>query len=223
VRADEPDFIPALRFNALTPLFDVVAAVGVRDGAIKRRVLARAAITDGERILDVGCGTGTLAVAVAQAAPGVDVTGLDADATILARARAKAAAAGLDISFDEAMSTALPYPDASFDVVLSTLFFHHLEDDAKRRTAVELVRVLRGNGRLVVGDLGRPHDALMRLATRATVQLLDGVATTALNVRGGLPGVLADAGLEAVAVRDRIRTPTGTYEIVTAARPPAPR
>jgi hypothetical protein len=55
------------------------------------------------------------------------------------------------------------------------------------------------------------------------VQLLDGVATTALSVRGGLPGVLAEAGLEAVAVRDRIRTPTGTYEIVTAARPPAPR
>jgi hypothetical protein len=59
--------MPALRFNRLTPLFDYVAAVVVRDRAIKRRV--------------VGC-----ARMAARAAPGVTVTGLDADASILARA-----------------------------------------------------------------------------------------------------------------------------------------
>ena len=116
------------------------------------------------------------------------------------------------------MSTALPYEDASFDVVLSTLFFHHLPDESKRETAAEVVRVLRPGGRLVVADLGRPQDQLMRVAVRTTVQLLDGTATTALNVRGGLPEVLAGAGLEAVGVRDRVRSPTGTYEIVTGAR-----
>ena len=84
---DDAGFIPALRFNWLTPLFDIVAAVTVRDGAIKRRVLACAGIAGGEHVLDVGCGTGTLAVAAAQAAPGVTVTDLDADASILARAR----------------------------------------------------------------------------------------------------------------------------------------
>ena len=61
----------------------------------------------------------------------------------------------------------------------------------------------------------------MRIAVRVTVQLLDGVATTALNVRGGLPHVLADAGLREVSVRDRMRTPTGSYEVMTAARPGA--
>jgi SAM-dependent methyltransferase len=221
VRADDAGFIPALRFNRLTPLFDSVAAVAVRDRAIKRRVLAHAAIAGGEQVLDVGCGTGTLAIAAAQAARAVTVTGLDADASILERARKKAACAGVEIGFDEGRSTSLPYPDASFDLVLSTLFFHHLADDAKRQTAAELVRVLRPGGRLVVGDLGRPQDPLMRIAVRATVQLLDGVTTTALNVRGGLSDVLAGAGLRAVAVRDRMRTPTGTYEIMTAT-PPAP-
>jgi ubiquinone/menaquinone biosynthesis C-methylase UbiE len=214
--ADDGGFIPALRFNPLTPLFDSVAAVAVRDRALKRRVLAHAAIVSGEAVLDVGCGTGTLAVAAAQAASSVTVTGLDADASILARARKRAAAAGLAIRFDEGRSTALPYADASFDLVLSTLFFHHLPDDAKRETANELVRVLRPDGRLVVGDLGRPQDPLMRVAVRATVQVLDGVATTALNVRGELPGVLTDAGLRAVTARERMRTPTGTYEITTA-------
>ena len=214
-------FLPALRFHRLTPLFDSVAAVFVRDRAIKRRVLARAEIEGGEHVLDVGCGTGTLAVAAARAAPGATVTGLDADGSILARARRKAAAAGVEIGFDEAMSTALPYGDASFDLVLSTLFFHHLPDDAKRQTAVELVRVLRPGGRIVVGDLGRPQDPLMRVAVLVTVQLLDGFTTTALNVRGDLPDVFTGAGLGAVSVRDRMRTPTGSYEIMTATRPAA--
>lgn len=198
-----------------------MAAVTVRDRAIKRRVIAHAAIASGEDVLDVGCGTGTLAMAAARAAPGVTVTGLDADPSILAKARNKAADAGLEIGFDEGMSTALPYVDASFDLVLSTLFFHHLPDDAKRETAAELVRVLRPGGRLVVGDLGRPQDPLMRIAVRGTVQLLDGVATTALNVRGELPDVLAAGGVQAVIVRDRVRTPTGTYEIITGAHPVA--
>jgi ubiquinone/menaquinone biosynthesis C-methylase UbiE len=219
--SDDARFIPALRFHRLTPLFDYVAAATVRDRAIKRRVLACAAIATGEQVLDVGCGTGTLAVAAARAAPGVGVTGLDADPSILARARNRAADAGLEIAFDEGRSTALPYADASFDLALSTLFFHHLPDDAKRQTAAELARVLRPGGRLVVGDLGRPQDPLMRIAVRVTVQLLDGVATTALNVRGELGDVLAGAGFEPVTLLEPIRTPSGTYEIMTAVRPGA--
>lgn len=210
---DEPGFIPALRFHRLTPLFDAVAAVAVRDRAIKRRVLAHAQIASGEQVLDVGCGTGTLAVAAARAGAGVKVTGLDPDAAILARARRRAA--GLGIRFDEGTSTALPYADQSFDVVLSTLTFHHLSDQAKSETADELARVLRPGGRIVVADPGRPQDPLMRIAVLLTVQLLDGFETTALNVRGELPDVLAGAGFREVSPRDRMRTPTGTYEVMS--------
>jgi SAM-dependent methyltransferase len=86
-------------------------------------------------------------------------------------------AAGLEVRFDDGRSTALPYADASFDLVLSTLFFHHLPDDAKRQTADELARLLRPGGRLA--------------------------------------DVLISAGFREVSARDRIRTPTGTYEIMT--------
>jgi ubiquinone/menaquinone biosynthesis C-methylase UbiE len=217
-RAADADFIPALGFSRLTPLFDYVAAVAVRDRAIKRRVLEHAAIAEGEAVLDVGCGTGTLAVEVARAAPNVVVNGLDADATILVKARRRAEAADRAIEFDEGRSDALPYADGSFDVVLSTLFFHHLPIDEKRLTARELVRVLRPGGRVVVGDLGPAQDPLMRIAVLLTVQLVDGFETTTPNIRGALPGILADAGLKDVVVRDRLRTPTGSYEVITAAR-----
>jgi len=196
-----------------------VAAVAVRDRAIKRRVLAHAAIANSEEVLDGGCGTDTLAVAAARATPDVRVTGLDADPSILAKARKRTAGAGLKIAFDEGRSTALPYDDATFDLVLSTLFFHHLQTTRSARQRAEVVRVLRPGGQLVVADLARPHDPLMRIGVLVTVQLLDGFATTALNVRGELANVLTAAGLQAVTVDDRIRTPTGTYETITATRP----
>ncbi len=51
-----------------------------------------------------------------------------------------------------------------------------------------------------------------------TVQLVDGFANTGGNVAGALPGILAGAGLDHVEVSDRIRTPIGTIEVLTARR-----
>ncbi|MEX2196953.1 MAG: methyltransferase domain-containing protein [Thermoleophilaceae bacterium] len=206
---------PALRFPALTALFDPVVAVTTRERSFKARVLERAALAPGEEVLDMGCGTGTLALAALAAEPAARVTGLDADPEVLARARRKAAGARVELDLDEGFSTELPYDDGRFDAVLSTLFFHHLEDVDKRRTAAEALRVLRPGGRLVVGDLGRSQDPLMRVAVLGTVQLLDGFATTSASVAGKLPAMLAEAGLAEVRVTDRLRTPTGTIEVIT--------
>ena len=210
-------FIPALRFGALTRFFDPVVAVSTREGHFKGRVLDCAAIQNGERVLDLACGTGTLAIEVLERAPGARVTGVDGDPAILERARAKAEKARAEVSFDEGMSTALPYDDESFDVVLSTLFFHHLSDESKRLSADEIQRVLRPGGRVVLADWGRPQDPLMRVAF-LPVQLLDGFSNTGGNLAGALPGILAGAGLDDVEVTDRIRTPLGTIEILAARR-----
>ena len=210
-------FIPALRFRLLTPLFDPVVALTTRERTFKSRVLERARITDGESVLDLGCGTGTLAIA-AGASASTTVVGLDTDPAILRRARSKASAAGVEVSFDEGFSTDLPYADGRFDVVISTLFFHHLRDADKVETLAEVLRVLKPGGRLVLGDFGRPQDALMRVAV-LVVQLADGRESTSANVEGRLPAMLAEAGFAAVSVRDRVRTPIGTIEIVAGERP----
>jgi len=194
-----------------------VVAVTTREGHFKNRVLDRAGVQNGERVLDLACGTGTLALEVLQRAPGARVTGVDGDPKILERARTKAERAGAEVAFDEGLSTELPYADATFDVVLSTLFFHHLSDEAKRSSADEIHRVLRPAGRVVVADWGRPQDPLMRAAV-LPVQLLDGFANTGGNVAGALPGILAGARLDHVEVTDRIRTPLGSIEVVTARR-----
>jgi ubiquinone/menaquinone biosynthesis C-methylase UbiE len=211
-------FIPALRFDALTRLYDPVVAITSREHGFKRRLLEHARIKDGEAVLDLACGTGTLAVEVKKERPKARVAALDGDRAILARARAKARDAGVKIDFQAGLSNELPYDARSFDVVLSTLFFHHLTDEAKADTAEEIRRVLRLGGRILIADWGRPQDPLMR-AVFLNVQLLDGFGNTSSNVAGKLPEFLRDAGLKRVSVIDRMRTPFGTIEIVSGIRP----
>ena len=211
-------FVPALRFDALTRIYDPVVAITSREGAFKRRLLEHARIKDGEAVLDIACGTGTLAIEIKKDNPKAKVAGLDGDRTILAKARAKAKEAGVKIEWQRGLSNELPYDGRSFDCVVSTLFFHHLTDEAQADTAEEIRRVLRLGGRVLIADWGRPQDPLMRMMF-LNVQLLDGFRNTSSNVAGKLPEFLRDAGLKRVSVVDRMRTPLGTIEIVSAIRP----
>jgi ubiquinone/menaquinone biosynthesis C-methylase UbiE len=211
-------YVPALRYRALTALYDPVVRLTSRERAFKRRLLEIAELKAEDRILDLGCGTGTLAITAGQARLGAKVTGLDGDPEVLARARQKASSAGVHVDFDHGLSTNLPYGDAHFDVVLSTLFFHHLEPAAKRATAAEIARVLRPGGRLIVADWGPPQDALMRIAFLA-VRSLDGFELTRENADGVLPSIFADAGLERVEQVDKLRTATGTMAFYVATAP----
>jgi len=211
-------FVPALRFDALTRLYDPVVAITSRERGFKRRLLEHARIKDGESVLDLACGTGTLAIDVKKERPKARVSALDGDAGILTSARAKAREAGVKVEFERGLSTELPYDDRSFDVVLSTLFFHHLTDEAKADSAEEIRRVLRLGGRVLIADWGRPQDPLMRVMF-LNVQLLDGFGNTSSNVAGKLPEFLREARLKRVSVIDRMRTPLGTIEIVSAIRP----
>ena len=211
-------FVPALRFDSLTRVYDPVVAFTSRERGFKRRLLEHARIKDGESVLDLACGTGTLAVEVKKDNPKAKVSAIDADQSILQRAKRKAKDAGVKIAFEQGLSNDLPYDARSFDVVVSTLFFHHLTDEAKADTAEEIRRVLRLGGRVLIADWGRPQDPLMRMMF-LNVQLLDGFRNTNSNVSGKLPEFLRDAGLKRVSVLDRMRTPLGTIEIVSGIRP----
>lgn len=219
---DDRTFLPALRFRALTPVFDRAVRLTTREQRFKRQLVDQARIAPGDSVLDVGAGTGTLAIMVAREVPSARVTGLDADPDILALARRKAADAGVEIDFVEGFSTELPFPDSHFDVVLSSLFFHHLERDVKTSTLSELHRVLEPGGRLHVADWGKPSDPVMAAAS-LPLRVFDGFGVTADNVSGALPGLFEQAGFEQVAVRDRLRTPLGTLALFEARKPAAVR
>lgn len=84
-----------------------------------REFYERLAVPPGSRLLDVGCGSGQLVLMAAK--DGLDVTGVDIASNLIERARARAQAEGLRVRFEEADAEALPFEDASFDVVVSLI------------------------------------------------------------------------------------------------------
>jgi len=104
-----------------------------------------AGVRPGQTLLDVGTGTGVVAITAARA--GAKVTGLDLTPELLEQARAIAPLAGVaDIAWQDGDAENLPFPDASFDVVLSQ--FGHMFAPRPDVAAKELLRVLKPGGRV---------------------------------------------------------------------------
>lgn len=199
-------------------MFDTAVRVTARERVMKQSLLDQASVVAGDSVLDLGAGTGTLAIWLKQRCPEASVTGLDADPDVLARARRKAADAGSEIDFVEGISTELPFASDSFDVVLSSLFFHHLMPTEKRSTLAEVQRVLKPDGELHVADWGKAGDPLMA-ALSLSIRAFDGFEVTAENLRGALPSLFEQAGLENARERERLRTTLGTLALYSARKP----
>jgi SAM-dependent methyltransferase len=166
------------------------------------RVAEAAEIRPGQRVLDVACGTGVLArEAAARVGPAGSVAGIDLDEGMLAVAARLAPA----IEWRQGRAESLPYPDRSFDAVVSQfglMFF------ADRRLALrEMMRVLVPGGRLAVAV----WDSLEHMpAFAAEVALLERIggkraadalrAPFSLGSAADLRAPFADAGIDSVAI-----------------------
>jgi len=112
-------------------------------------LVAKAALREGERVLDVACGTGVVTrLAAEQVGTGGHVVGVDLNPGMLARARAASVPQGTVVEWREADAGALPFSAASFDAVFCQLGLQYFPD--RQQAAREMYRVLKPGGRLVV-------------------------------------------------------------------------
>jgi len=112
-----------------------------------------AQVQPGQRVLDIGCGTGVVAISAAR--HGAKVSGLDLTPVLVERARKNAGVAGVDVEFIEGDAEAPPYPDNTFDLVLSQ--FGHMFAPRPAVVVREMLRVLKPGGRIAFSTWPPEH------------------------------------------------------------------
>ena len=182
------------------PFYDVYCrAVGLGQG-FRDQTLQVAAIRAGETILDVGCGSGVLTRRAGEAAgPAGSAIGIDPGQDMIRVAKENAQRLGSRAAFKVAAIEQLPFENARFDVVLSSLMLHHLPSDLKRQGLREVYRVLKPGGRFVVADFYRPANPLWWLVACPFLFM----PTTADNFHGTLPDYFREAGFAPVQDKGR--------------------
>lgn len=193
-------YTDGVTMNWAAPFYDACCPWFGIGTELRRETLRHANIATGERVLDVGCGTGVLTRLAADAVGCSGcVIGIDPSPGMIAVARRNAASAGSPAGFRLAAIEELPYPDRSFDVVLSSFMLHHLPPEVKVTGLTEVRRVLKDGGRLLAVDIDRPANAIWWLVFWP---LLFTVAA-APNLRGEIPSYLRKAGFAPVDVLAR--------------------
>lgn len=173
------------RFGRWAPSYDRSFLQRALFGPVQDATVAAAAGHSArpQAILDVGCGTGQLLCRLAARFPAAELVGTDAAAGMIEQAQT-AVPADLSVRFVQAFAEELPFPDASFDLVTSTVSFHHWAD--QRRGLREVRRVLTPGGLFILTDA-----------------LADGWLWSIFVVGGGR--FLRPAQLEAMLVTERLR------------------
>ena len=188
-------FIPAARFHLLTPLFDALCSVVGLGRRYRRRIVASLNIPNGKvRVMDAGCGSGSLAIDVKRKYPHAVLYAVDADSRILTIAGKKSQEQKVQIHFREAFLQKLPFPHDSFDVVYSSLVFHHLNSEIKKEAMREIHRVLKKEGRFLMMDFGQPKNKFFSIFSWFTILFEEGYD----NYQGKIPKMLSEAGFREV-------------------------
>ncbi|WP_028938643.1 class I SAM-dependent methyltransferase [Pseudonocardia spinosispora] len=206
---DHP-YLSGLGVQRLLPFYDLVGfLLGMRTdhGAL----VEQADPPRSGQVLEIGCGTGNLALLAKRMRPDLELVGIDPDRAAVDRATRKA---GGRVRFDHGYGQELPYPDESFDRVLSAFMLHHLTSEVRSATLAESRRVLRPGGSLHVVDLGGHVHASNGVVARRQLRS----QRLADNLGDAIPEALRAAGFTEVTERGHRHARLGRVTYYRATR-----
>jgi ubiquinone/menaquinone biosynthesis C-methylase UbiE len=160
------------------------------------KIISLLELKEDDRILDLGCGTGVLTRMIADRLnpeKGGLSMGIDAAAGMIGIARKKREAPAC--RFEIAAAEDLPFEDASFDSIVSSLFFHHVPLDLKKKALSEAFRVIRPGGKLIIADMHIPTTFMGWLVSHVSRWFFM-QPQIGENIRGVMPSVIEDAGFK---------------------------
>ena len=186
-------FAPALITKSFATLYDPLTNFVGAGTSLQKKVINLSDMHNNDHILDVGCGTGTFVVLAATLYPHIHVTGVDPDDSILRIARQKLKSKEYNAQFIKVSAEKLPFKNASFDKVFSTLVFHHLPLAIKQQALKEIHRVLKKNGTFLLTDIGKPKNLLWKMLLEIEA-LFESREYLQDNLAGKIPHLVENAG-----------------------------
>ena len=165
-----------------------------------------------EEVLDVGCGTGrALFLLREKCGASIRLCGVDPSEDMIQIAESKNTSRNSGIQFKVGVGERLEFEDNRFDLVVSSLTFHHLPIDVKQKTAQEIYRVLKPSGKVMISDFVGPRNWLGRIIG-ATVKKH---AFTEENFQKLVAKALQEAGFRDIEITD---TQFGIIEHITGVK-----
>lgn len=160
---------------------------------LQKKSLAFLDLEGSSSFLDVGCGTGTLALLAKQQHPALEVNAVDPGESVIGVAREKAAKSKTVVNFSVCGAEELPFEDKSMDTITSSLAFHHMPTEIKRRALSEIHRVLKDDGQFLLVDIGKPKNAFWK-AICGLESLVEPREYIRDNLTGGIPDLIEESG-----------------------------
>lgn len=190
-------------FNKIAWLYDpLVRLLALSFGGerkIRKRVLNLLNLKAGDKVLDAACGTGTSLIMIGEmVGANSEVVGIDLSPKMLAVSEAKlmkiakSKVKSANISFLNANSEDIPYPDNYFDKAHISLALHEMIHEGRVNTLKEIYRVLKPSGIFVVADFGNPGGLLARFLFK--ILMLVETDTAKDMIERGLLNEIKDAG-----------------------------
>ena len=208
-------FIPAARLRFLTPIYDWILSTFMKEREIKNALIAFSQLKSGDRILDFGCGTGTLLLMIESNMKDGEIHGIDIDPIVLEVARLKLLKSKGHALLSEYDGRTLPYADGYFDKVVSSLVFHHLSADQKKPALLEMNRVLKDGGEMLILDFGIQRSLWARIVTSISrwIEPIDD------NLQGLIPKYMIETFFDNVREKASFNTCFGTLAIYGGNKP----